>query len=200
MNYYDLRKQVSRIIPRMAQLTSEMQKAGIKEKGRKANYSEFSLIHNQFIKRERLLNEEEVSSFLEISIRAAACPMPLNIDVFDSTRCAFACKYCFADAFRATLYSAFFDNSKTMGIRHCNPDFYKKELDKLMPLRGSKERLQGFQKAIALDIPMRFGIRFEDFLPIERKFGISLELLRYLSNQNYPVMINTKSALIGEED
>lgn len=110
---------------------------------------------------------------------------------------------CFANAFRASLYTAFYDNSKTMGFRHANPDYYKKEMDKmgkyrLLPMEAKKE-LQGINKAFALNIPLRLGIRFEDFLNNEKKEGISLAMLQYLSDIEYPVMINTKAALIGNE-
>lgn len=115
--------------------------------------------------------------------------------------CPFGCKYCFADAFRASLYTAFFDNSKAMGLRHCNPDYYKKELDKLMNLRGKDPHSipSDVRKAIAMEIPMRLGIRFEDFMYAERKKGISLQMLQYLKDVEYPVMINTKSNLVGED-
>lgn len=107
---------------------------------------------------------------------------------------------CYANSFRASLYTSFFDNSRSMGIRHCNPDYYKRELDKLQPLRGQDPHgLTGIRKAFAMEIPVRLGIRFEDFLPIERRLGISLTLLEYLRDSAYPVMINTKSDLVGDE-
>lgn len=108
---------------------------------------------------------------------------------------------CFANSFRASLYTAFFDNSKTMGLRHCNPDKYKKELDKLMKYRGKNplEINNSLGKAIAMNLPIRFGIRFEDFLKREEKLGVSLELLKYLQEQNYPLMINTKSDLVAKD-
>lgn len=116
--------------------------------------------------------------------------------------CPFACIYCFADAFRASLYTAFFDNSKTMGMRHSNPATYKMEMDKMDKYRGmsmtEKRKLQGINKAFALQIPLRLGIRFEDFLKNERKEKISLEMLQYCRDIEYPVMINTKSALPSE--
>lgn len=108
---------------------------------------------------------------------------------------------CFANSFRASLYTAFFDNSKTVGIRQCNPDYYKRELDKIMANREKPpESLSHVNKAIAMGIPIRFGIRFEDFLYAELKRGVSLELLRYLSDLNYPVMINTKSDVVGRDE
>jgi len=205
MNYYELRTIVSKLVPRIQRFGRPVGIAGpVKEKGRKRNYSEFKLWEQEWVPQERLLNLDEVNSFVEVSCRAPACPMPLNIDTWDGLLCPFGCKYCYANAFRASLYTAFFDNSKTMGFRHCKPDKYKRELDALMKLRRTDPHsLNGkspVARAIALEIPMRFGIRFEDFLKAEAELGISLELLNYLADIGYPVMINTKSALIGRDD
>lgn len=199
-NYYQLRSEVAKAIPRYRPLIS-IRKAvkPIKEKGRKTGYSEFKLDGRGWVPQERLLNTETVNSFVEVSCRAQACPMPLNVDVWDGLRCPFGCKYCFADSFRASLYTAFFDNSKQMGLRHCDPNYYKREFDKLMVHRGKDPHgiKSDVGRAVAMEIPMRFGIRFEDFPQAEAETGISLELLRYLADVGYPVMLNTKSALVG---
>lgn len=202
MNYFDLRKQVSRIVPRQTvlQVRSRRQDA-VREKGRKKNYSQFNLKDRQWNRQERLLSTDEINSFLEISLRASACPMPFNMDIWDGLLCPYSCLYCYANAFRASLYTAFFDNSKEMGFRHCSPDYYKRELDKMERYRAlsadEKRGLTGINKAFALGIPARFGIRFEDFAPIERRDGVGLEMLRYLAQISYPVMINSKSSLLG---
>ena len=203
LDYWELRALISKIIPRTTTLQQNKEKVdAVREKGRKSGYHQFNLRSSQWVKQERLLNMEEVNSFVEISCRAAACPMPLNLDTYDALICPFQCSYCFANSFRASLYTAFFDNSKTMGLRHCNPTYYKKELDKLMVLRGKDPHsIKGdIQKAIAMNMPIRFGIRFEDFLREEKEMGVSLSLLKYLADQEYPLMINTKSSLVGEED
>jgi hypothetical protein len=108
---------------------------------------------------------------------------------------------CFADYFRHSLYTSFFDNSKEIGLRHCNISKYKEELAKLLEHTG--EPVSGentVTNAIRLKIPMRLGIRFEDFPPIEKQEGISLELMRFLAEANYPVMINTKSDMPGDPE
>jgi DNA repair photolyase len=204
LTYWALRKQVSKIVPRMTQLLPSNRKAVIaREKGRKKNYSQFDLLDNEWQKQERLLNTDEINSFLEISCRAAACPMPFNLDIWDGLTCPFNCIYCFANSFRVSLYTAFFDNSRTMGLRHCNPDFYKQEIDKMLKYRAmspdEKLGLNGINKAFALNMPVRMGIRFEDFLRNEGRHGVSLAMLNYLKDISYPVMINTKSELIGTE-
>jgi DNA repair photolyase len=205
INYWELRKLVSKIIPRMSQfITSSRKEEIVREKGRKKNYSQFNLVTKEWRKQERLLNTQEINSFLEISVRAAACPMPFNMDIWDGLTCPYKCIYCFANTFRASLYTAFFDNSKTMGYRHCNPTLYKKEMDKMLPLRGlsmdKKKELSGINKAFSLDIPVRMGIRFEDFLKHEKKAGVSLEMLKYLKEHDYPVMINTKSNIPADDE
>jgi DNA repair photolyase len=172
----------------------------VKEKGRKSNYHQLNLETGEMTLHQRLLNKEEINSFLEVSLRAAHCPMPLNCDVWDGLKCGFGCRYCFADSFRASLYTSFFDNSKSLGLRHCNPDFFRSEMDKLMKYRDTRNEGNELQRAIGMQIPIRLGIRFEDFLPIEGKRGISLNFLKYMKEQAYPVMINTKSSLIGRED
>lgn len=202
MQYYELRELVSRIIPGTRPLLkAERKTSAVKEKGRKKNYSQFNLLTGEWVRQERLLKTEQIDSFLEISLRAQACPMPFNMDVWDGLRCPFGCIYCYADAFRASLYTAFFDNSKSLGLRHCNPDYYKKEMEKMLPLRGRDPHgFSDIKKAFAMEIPARLGIRFEDFTPAERRAGVSLEMLRYLKEIAYPVMINTKSDLVGEDE
>jgi DNA repair photolyase len=174
----------------------------VKEKGRKSNYQEFNLLRNRWEERRRDLNLDEYSSFIEVSLRAAACPMPLNADVWDGLRCPFRCAYCFADSFRASLYTSFFDNTKTMGIRHCSRDFLNRELDRLWSYRGRDPHSMrsSIAKALALEIPIRIGIRYEDFIGAERREGIALWLLQKLAEAEYPVMINTKSALVAEDE
>lgn len=201
LDYWELREIAARAIPRMTQLMPDVKKtAAVIEKGRKSNYHEFKLNSGDWLKKERLLDTETINSFLEISLRAAACPMPMNADTWDGMNCPFGCRYCFADSFRASLYTSFFDNSKSMGLRKCNPDHFKAELDKIMPLRGTDpHKLQDIRKAVAMEIPIRFGIRFEDFLGVERKAGVSLQLLQYLKAAHYPTMINTKSDLVGQD-
>lgn len=197
-NYWDLRKQAARIIPRMSKLPG---RDGYrqKEKGRKSNYSQFNLTSGAMDRMERLLDTESINSFAEVSLRAQSCPMPFNIDLWDGLRCSHRCMYCYADYFRHSLYTSFFDNSKEIGLRWCNDEHWRAELDKLMPHRGEKVAGESSViNAVRLGIPMRLGIRFDDFLPPERRVGVSLRLLKYLAAAKYPVMVNTKSAMIGE--
>lgn len=202
MNYWEFREQLKTILPRKRIIETLNKERGlVKEKGRKKNYFQYDLITKEMVPIRRLLNEESIGSFLEVSLRASCCPMCLNMDLYDSIRCGFGCKFCFADSFRASLYTSFFDNSDNIGTRYCHPDYFKRELDKLMKVRGTKAEYNNeLQNAIALQMPIRLGIRFENFLPIEKKERVSLELLKYLKEIAYPIMINTKSNMVGDDE
>ena len=103
--YWELRKLVESIIPRRSQLEKlEKHKGLVKEKGRKVNYSEFSFEREQYEIKQRLLNKEEITSFLEVSLRAAHCPMPLNADVWDGLYCSYGCKYCLPPSSKILMY------------------------------------------------------------------------------------------------
>lgn len=88
LDYWQLRAIIAKIVPGMTQLFLTKKKVErVQEKGRKKNYQQFNLVENKWVKQERLLNNTEINSFLEISVRAAACPMPFNMDVWDSLNC-----------------------------------------------------------------------------------------------------------------
>lgn len=203
MNYWELRRIVKTLVPRQLVFIEKTVKGKlVKEKGRKSNYFQYNIETGEMDKRERLLNLEEMNSFIEVSLRSQACPMSLNADVYDGKNCPYRCQYCYADYFRASLYSSFFDNTKNMGLRVCSPEYFKPELEELFKLRGSKkETLSDVQRAISLEMPIRLGIRFENFVRgVEDKRRVGYEFLKFLAQNDYPVMINTKSDLLGEED
>lgn len=199
MDYWQLRELVKNLVPRRTALLPRgaADRSLIREKGRKRNYSQMNVLTGQMEKQERLLNTAEINSCVEVSCRASQCPMPLNLDVWDGFACPFKCRYCFANYFRASLYSSFFDNHRAMGLRSSNPDTVIAQIEDLRAGRGNGEEVK---KALALRIPMRFGIRFEDFLLVEGTKQVSLKILKYLASVHYPVMINTKSTLVARDD
>jgi len=88
LDYWEARKLVAKIIPRITALKKDKSKVNaVREKGRKSGYHQYSVKEKDWIKQERLLSNDEINSFVEVSVRAAACPMPLNIDTYDSTVC-----------------------------------------------------------------------------------------------------------------
>jgi len=51
-----------------------------------------------------------------------------------------------------------------------------------------------------LGVPLRFGIKFENFTKKELEQNTSLGVLRYLAEIKYPVMVNTKSDILGMDE
>ena len=144
MNYYELRSHVAKIVPRMVPLISRKKhQAAVQEKGRKSGYQEFKLKENKWVKQERLLNIEEINSFVEVSCRAAACPMPLNLDVWDGLTCPYNCKYCVDGS---TLISM--SNGETKPIRdiqihdkvkgYINGEIIEDDVTFVFPIRKEK--------------------------------------------------------------
>lgn len=187
------------ITPNIKGLVSVRPNKGlVREKGRKKNLEVRNLLTGKYEKIERTLDKDEYKSFAEISLRAAKCPLPLNLDVWDGLKCPFQCAYCYADYFRASLYTSFFDNANELGLRAINPQKAIERLDKALNGRPA-DIAPDVKRAIEFRIPLRFGIRFEDFTYAEKRKGISLEIMRYLNDVEYPFMINTKSTLLAEE-
>jgi hypothetical protein len=85
-----------------------------------------------------------------------------------------------------------------MGLRSVDPEKVMKLMD--AAIRGSSSDISPEAKrAVKLRIPQRFGIRFEDFTAMEQKQGVSLRLMKYFKDIDYPYMINTKSNILSTD-
>ena len=197
LSYWDIKKVVGRMVPRQLVLAPIEDPISVR-KGRRSGYQEFKLFPQGWMKYERSLGN--LSSAFEVSCKAAGCPSPLNLDVWDGRVCFYNCLYCFANHFRSTLYDNFFDRVPE-GLRSVDLPQLERELGEMMACRG--KRAQGLnpeKAAIALGIPVRIGVRFEDFLPQERRDGVALRVLQLLASYGYPVIIDTKSDLLAEDE
>jgi len=86
-----------------------------------------------------------------------------------------------------------------MGLRSVDPVKVMAKMD--AALRGSSSDISPEAKrAVKLRIPQRFGIRFEDFTLAEKNRGISLRLMKYFKDIDYPYMINTKSNILSDPE
>lgn len=198
MDYWDIKEVVREMIPRQNVLVPVTSEGGFR-KGRRAGYKEYKLFPQGWNEYKRELGG--MKSAFEVSCKAAGCPSPLNLDVWDGKVCYFNCNYCFANHFRSTLYENFFDRVPD-GLRHVDLGEFERELGDLMSARfqSALEKMSPEKRAIALRIPIRLGVRFENFLPQEKRDGISLHVLRLLAKYHYPVIIDTKSILLAEDE
>jgi len=152
----------------------------------------YNLIEEKWTEQKREL-PDDYGSMLEVSCRADACPMPLNMDVYSGGLC-FQCIYCFAKLFEQSLYAAFYDNWELENVRASSPSYVAKELENIIGGKGKGE----VKRAINKRIPIRLGIRTEDFISMEKTKKVALKALKVIGDHGYPMMINTKSTLVAQ--
>lgn len=183
---------------------------------RKQNFKVYDLFSHKYTERIAPLPEHYKNIF-ELSTRAPFCPLPFNFDVGIGI-CPFGCIYCFTSLTISSLMTAFFDSPTPFKPRFAKPEYLKKQMKEILDARGVEpyERLDiknpkvknicgnlnstySMKKAASQRIPLRIGNRFENFLPIERRLGITKLALEILKDYDYPTIINTKSDLILQE-
>lgn len=112
------------------------------------------------------------------------CGLPLRLDTY--ANCQFACHYCFA-ATRGGSRSS-------RGIRPADGHVVVRRLQRLRHSGGTLlGEMVGARQAI------HFGGMSDPLPPAERKFGVTLEVLRDLAIDDYPVVLSTKSSLAADD-
>jgi hypothetical protein len=157
MNYWDYRKEAAKIIPRMSQLPGNRDGHVNKEKGRKSNYQQYSITEKKMEPMERLLDKDSINSFVEVSLRAQSCPMPLNLDVWDGLRCPFKCRYCFP-----------------AGTKILMADGTEKVIERVREgerIMSYNENTGEIEPAVVEEAMSRFTQSDEDFIEIETEEG-----------------------------
>lgn len=124
------------------------------------------------------------------------CSMPMTFDTY--SKCAYNCMYCFA----------YFQKSHTLdgyiggGIRSVNPKKVEHLFDSAMKNERSavtREMLQFFPYIQNRRI-MQWGGLADEFDEWERRFGVTLELLKYFDKIDYPLSFSTKAAWWTEDE
>ena len=123
------------------------------------------------------------------------CSMPMSFDTY--SRCAYNCQYCFS----------FFQKS------HCEKGYLSGQVRSVNPLKvislfenalnGNFEKLPKTQRQfypyIRDHVIMQWGGLADEFDEYERRFGITLELLKLFDRIDYPLSFSTKSAWWTED-
>lgn len=118
------------------------------------------------------------------------CPLPLRLDSYRG--CAFGCLYCFSHSLNNRNYDFF----KVSDI--ADPTHFNRLLDRI--ISGKNNINTGIlNDFIRKRIPFHFGTTSDPLQPIELSEGVTFELLSILDRYNYPFVLSTKSALIGEQ-
>ena len=113
------------------------------------------------------------------------CSMPMTFDTYSS--CSYRCLYCFS--YNQRIHSS---KSYTENIKYVNVDKIKKLF------RGQVPSSQ-FNQYIAERRVMQWGGLSEPFDIMEKRLGVTLELLRFFEEIKYPLSICTKSTWFLED-
>lgn len=113
----------------------------------------------------------------------ADCSMPMTFDTYSN--CSFGCLYCFSQFQRALGSSK--ENYLQKVVRSVNPEKVKK-----MFLDPDNHAGQ-FATYIKQRRVMQWGGLSDQFDGFERKYGVTLDLLRFFKDIDYPLCFSTKS-------
>lgn len=117
------------------------------------------------------------------------CSLPIAMDTYNI--CSYKCAYCFSQFQR-------------MGCRAGHESTYKKNLlehisiDKIKKIFSLQTKSQ-FNRWIKEKRPIQWGALSDQFDENERQNGITLELLRFFSELDYPISFSSKAAWFTED-
>lgn len=122
---------------------------------------------------------------LSLTSQVSFCGLPLRLDSYIG--CAFDCGYCFARRRGGDV--------DTRRIRMGDPGYLRRMFDRAFRERGHGVLAQFLRRRV----PIHFGGMSDPFQPAERRTELSLEYLKAARDYQYPIVISTRSPLIGED-
>ena len=117
------------------------------------------------------------------SAEIADCSMPMTFDTYSN--CAYGCMYCFSQ----------FQRANGGGKEHyLNKDVIHVNVEKIKKMFTDPDNHAGqFAEYIKQRRVMQWGGLSDQFDGFERKYGKTLELLRFFKEINYPLCFSTKA-------
>lgn len=129
------------------------------------------------------------------SMELLDCSMPMSFDTY--SRCSYNCQYCFSFFQKSHVL----DGYLTGKVRSVNPTRVIKLFDAIR--NGDFNRLNSTEKQFIPYVQdgriMQWGGLADEFDEYERRFGITLELLKYFDRIDYPLSFSTKAAWWTED-
>ncbi|MCD8206448.1 MAG: radical SAM protein [Bacteroidales bacterium] len=123
------------------------------------------------------------------------CSMPMTMDTY--SKCAYNCLYCFSFFQKSHCLSGYLGGQP----RSVNPEKVVTLFDKAM--RNDREGMNRtslqFYPYIQNRRIMQWGGLADEFDEWERRYGLTLELLRYFDRIDYPLSFSTKAAWWTED-
>lgn len=120
----------------------------------------------------------------------ADCSMPMTFDTYSN--CSFGCMYCF------------FQSQRAIGgpkESYLHKDVKHVSVDKIKRMFTDPDKYGGqFKEYIKQRKVMQWGGLSDQFDGFERKYGITLELLRFFKEIDYPLCFSTKATWFTEDE
>ena len=122
------------------------------------------------------------------------CSMPLTFDTYST--CAYNCLYCFAYFQKSHNIKGYKgkSDSKDRYVRSVNPEKIKKMFINCLNDNPQSSDEKQVYPYIKNRITMQWGGMADGFDDWEKEYGISLELLKFFDEIDYPLSISTKGA------
>lgn len=118
------------------------------------------------------------------------CHYTFEIDTY-GRGCVHNCSYCYAKAMLSTHGS--------WNRPHPFP-FDLSEIRKIFHSVFETDKDSRWRKVMEQRIPLRIGSMSDSFMKMDKKYGVTKELLKILSHYNYPYIIFTRSDLVAEDE
>lgn len=120
----------------------------------------------------------------------ADCSMPMTFDTYNN--CSFGCLYCFSQYQRAIGGGK--DSYLHKDVRSVN-------VDKIKRMFTDPDNYAGqFAEYIKQRRVMQWGGLSDEFDSFERKYGLTLELLKFFKDIDYPLCFSTKATWWTEDE
>ena len=120
----------------------------------------------------------------------ADCSMPMTFDTYSN--CSFGCLYCFSQFQRAL--GGCKENYLAKEVKNVNPEKIKKMFTDPDQYAGQ------FAPYIKQRKVMQWGGLSDQFDGYERKYGVTLELLKFFKEIDYPLCFSTKATWFTEDE
>ena len=125
------------------------------------------------------------SGILSVNTSFYYCPLALRMDTYIG--CDLGCKYCFANDWMSKMYT-------WMGVEHNrNGDI---NVVKKMFTDGKSIEYQCIEKRM----PIHWGGNCDPFPTREKKYNVTYDTLKFLSDHEYPIVMSSKSDMIIEDN
>lgn len=125
--------------------------------------------------------------------------MPMTFDTYSG--CSFNCLYCFAFFQKSHTVNGYKGVEKSINrdINSVNPDKIKKMFHEAKTGEFSNRGNRQFAPYINNKITMQWGGMADGFDDNEKKYGVSLELLKFFDEIDYPLSISTKGTFFTKD-